>query len=122
MGDRRLNKKETGYLGECLAVSYLEDAGLKILIRNYRCPKGEIDIIAKDGEWLVFIEVRSRTSDFRGTPEESLGFKKVQRFKNTLSYYLLEQGYEQWPLIRADLVAIHLMGEKHAINWIKGIM
>ena len=61
-----LNKRELGKLGENLAVEYLQREGLKVIVRNYRCPKGEMDIIAWDGDCLVFVEVRSRTYHTEG--------------------------------------------------------
>lgn len=121
MKEGELSKKILGDLGESLAVDYLEKAGLKIIRRNYRCPKGEIDIIAQDGEVLVFIEVRGRTSDIRGCPEESITPQKMQRLMHTLAYYLLERGYRQWPAVRLDLLAIRYEGEHHSVNWVKGI-
>lgn len=118
----RLSKKELGDYGENLAVDYLQKAGLKIVLQNYWCPKGEIDIVARDGKWLVFVEVRARTSGRRGYAEESIGHRKNERLKALGAYYLLEHGYNQWPQIRFDVLAINFKGEEPLIKWIKGIM
>jgi len=115
------NKKELGNYGESLAADYLAQAGLKIVRRNYRCPKGEVDIIARQGESLVFAEVRTRTSSVRGTAEESINFQKIQKLKNICSYYLIENNCREWPEIRFDIVAVNFSGEEYTINWIKGI-
>jgi len=121
MKDKGISKKALGDFGENLAVDYLEKAGLQIIKRNYRCPKGEIDIIALTGETLVCIEVRGRTSDVRGCPEESITAKKLHKLTHTLAYYIMERGYRQWPAVRIDLLAIRYQGEGHTINWVKGI-
>lgn len=115
------NKKELGAWGESLAVNYLEQAGLKIVRRNYRCPKGEMDIIARDQNWLVFVEVRTRTSAWRGTAEESLDPRKMAKLRAVASYYLLENGYDQWPEVRMDLIAIYSQEEDYSVNWLKGL-
>jgi len=116
-----LNKTELGRLGEKLAAEYLRRAGLKIIDQNYRCPKGEIDLIAQDGKWLVFIEVRTKTSAKLGYAEESLTAKKIQRLRSLGSYYLLEQGFKEFPPLRFDLLAINFRDLDYDINWLKGI-
>ncbi|KUO66161.1 MAG: hypothetical protein APF84_12630 [Gracilibacter sp. BRH_c7a] len=116
------NKRELGDLGESLAVSHLEKAGLKIVKRNYRCPKGEIDIIAQERELMVFVEVRLRTSGFRGYAEESINPKKAYRLQNIAAYYLLQQGVIDWPPVRFDIVAINWEEEKPEIRWIQAAL
>ncbi|NLI91414.1 MAG: YraN family protein [Peptococcaceae bacterium] len=117
-----LTKKELGDLGESLAADYLEKAGLQIIARNYRCPKGEIDIIARDGEHLVFIEVRTKTSGIMGYAEESIDRKKMQKIRGSAAYYVMERGYLQWPSLGIDLLAIYLEKTKYTVNWIRGIV
>lgn len=121
MDFKSFSKKELGDWGENLAADYLRTAGLKIMRRNYRCPKGEIDIIACDGECVIFIEVRTRTSGNRGYAEESIAQKKLQRLRTLGAYYLMEQGYREWPMLRYDVVAINIENDKPVINWVKGI-
>jgi len=113
------SKKALGELGEDLACRYLSEEGLRIIKRNYRCPKGEIDIVAKDGEMLVFVEVRLRTSGFRGYAEESIVQKKSLRLKRVAEFYLVDNGYTFWPDLRFDLIAINWEGSEPKINWIK---
>ncbi|MFA6807846.1 MAG: YraN family protein [Eubacteriales bacterium] len=116
------NKKAIGDFGENLAVNYLIKEGLRILIRNYRCPKGEIDIIASDKNFqLVFVEVRTRTSSFRGKAEESVDYRKIARLKIIASYYLLEKSYADWPSLRFDVVAVNLENDVPELKWIKNI-
>ncbi len=66
------NKQSLGRNGEDYTARIVQEAGLRIVALNYRCPKGEMDIIARDAETLVFIEVRTRQSSFRGWGEESI--------------------------------------------------
>lgn len=117
-----MNKKELGYFGEDLAAKHLEQAGLAVMLRNYRCPKGEIDIIARDGKTLVFVEVRLRTSAVRGYAEESIGLWKKQRLRSIATYFLLDKGYETWPDIRFDVIAINVSDGDPKVNWIQGAL
>ena len=90
-----LHKKFLGKKGEKLVVEYLKKHGYKILKTNYRTPFGEADIIAEDGDEIVFVEVKTRTSDRYGTPAESVVKKKREEryekktfFDTTFSLYL----------------------------------
>ena len=113
------NKQSLGKSGEDFAVQYLAESGLKIITRNYRCPKGEMDIIARDGETLVFIEVRTRRSSFRGWGEESITRQKVQRLHAIASFYVIQQGYSNWPSLRFDVLAIRWIGVEPETKWFK---
>ncbi len=102
-----MKRRETGILGEKLAKDFLEKRGYHIWQTNYRCPEGEVDIIAKHKDSLVFIEVRTKTSLEFGSPEESITPAKKERMKATASYYL--QTHDNLPLLwRIDVVAVEL--------------
>ena len=116
------SKQTLGKLGEDYTVSLLQEAGLRLITRNYRCPKGEMDIIARDEHTLVFIEVRTRQSSFRGWGEESITKQKSQRLQVIASYYVQQQGYKSWPSMRFDVVAIRWILEKPEVNWIKAAL
>ena len=116
------NKQSLGKSGEEFAARFLIDSGLTIVTRNYRCPKGEMDIIARDAEALVFIEVRTRRSSYRGWGEESITPRKAQRLQAIASYYVMQQGYKNWPSLRFDVVAIRQVGESSEVNWIKAAL
>ncbi len=77
-----------GRQGEKLARQYLLDAGYRILATNYRCPWGEIDIIAQEGAELVFVEVRTRRSSDYGSPQESITPEKVEHLHAAAQDYL----------------------------------
>ena len=100
-------RKETGAMGEKLAVDLLEGRGYEIVQTNFRCRHGEIDIIARQGECLVFVEVRTKKGVVFGTPEESVTAYKQERLVSLADYYL--QTIEVQPLSwRIDVVAVEL--------------
>ncbi len=96
-----------GNWGEELAGRFLEERGYSILDTNYRCRYGEVDIVAQDGEELVFVEVCTRHGGGFGAPEESLSAAKVRRLVTTCQDYIQRRAKEdtEW---RIDLVCVHL--------------
>jgi putative endonuclease len=102
-----LSRKQVGALGEKLAAEYLKKRSYKILETNYRCPDGEIDIIAKHKGYLVFVEVRTKTSLEFGHPEESITQAKMKKLRDMANHYC--QTHEKLPeLWRIDMVAVEL--------------
>ena len=91
------NRRQTGQAGEDLAVDYLLKKGYCILQRNYRYEHGEIDIIATDGEVLVFIEVKSFRSKKFGEPEDAVTERKRERIRKTAEGYLFENTIDEKP-------------------------
>ena len=83
-----MTTKEIGDFGETAACHFLEDRGVNVLKRNYHCRAGEIDIIAKDGETIVFCEVKTRISKEYGTPAEFVDVRKQEKIIKTALYYL----------------------------------
>ena len=116
------NKQSLGKTGEEFAARLVTEAGLCIITQNYRCPKGKMDIISYDGEALVFIEVRTRRSSYRGWGEESITHQKARRLQAIASYYVLEKGYLSWPSLRFDVIAIRWIGKNPEIKWIKAAL
>ena len=105
-----MNRKNSGILGEKLARDFLKKRGYRILETNYRCPHGEMDIIAGDKDILAFIEVRTKKSLEFGTPEESITAAKKERLKAITAHYL--QTHDNLPQsLRIDVVAIELDAE-----------
>ena len=74
--------KQVGSKGEVLAAEFLKDKGYRIIERNYKTPVGELDIIAKDGETLVFIEVKTRSNNAFGYPFEAVDSRKKHKLQN----------------------------------------
>ena len=83
-----MTTKEIGNFGEDKAAEYLESQGISVLKRNFHARCGEIDIIAKDGETIVFCEVKTRLSKAFGTPSEYVDYKKQEKIIKTALYYL----------------------------------
>ncbi|MFC2010372.1 YraN family protein [Chloroflexota bacterium] len=105
-----MKRRDTGILGEKLARDFLKKQGYRILETNYRCPHGEIDIVARHKDTLAFIEVRTKTSTQFGSPEESVTPVKKERMRTTALYYRQTHSNmpEQW---RIDFIAVE-MGQK----------
>jgi putative endonuclease len=102
-----MKRRDTGIRGEKLARDFLKKRGYHVLATNYHCPHGEIDIVAKHQDFLVFIEVRTKTSLRFGSPEESITTAKKERMKVAAYYYLRE--HNNLPrLWRIDVVAVEL--------------
>jgi putative endonuclease len=86
-------KIELGIKGEDLAVSFLKETGYRILKRNYRIGHSDIDILAQDESSLVFIEVRTKSREDRGMPEDTLTANKLRRMKKTAELYIAFNHY-----------------------------
>jgi putative endonuclease len=108
---------ELGNRGEALAEDCLVENGYQILERNWRFSRAEVDIIAKDGEVLVFVEVKTRSSDIFGKPEESVSPKKEALIKDAAAVYM-EQINHQWE-IRFDIISILIKGDGHSMEHFK---
>jgi putative endonuclease len=93
-----------GQRGENAAAKFLRGLGYKILIRNFRCEMGEIDIIARDGKTIVFVEVKARAED-NPTPEEQVNNFKRHQMTKAAKFYLSRYGFPQ-PPARFDVVAV----------------
>jgi putative endonuclease len=105
------NRYETGRRGEAAAAAYLLRRGYTVRARNYRCPFGELDLVAEDGQTgeLVFVEVRARGSRAFGSPEESITAGKAERLTRLATHYVQEHWSREggraagW---RIDVIAI----------------
>ena len=100
------NKRETGSRYEQLAAAFLKEQGFQILERNYRCRSGEIDLIAKDGRYLVFVEVKYRKTGAAGSALEAIDGRKAARIRRVASVYLYEKRYPEETPCRFDAAGI----------------
>ncbi|MCK4536193.1 MAG: YraN family protein [Desulfuromonadales bacterium] len=106
-----------GARGEEIAVRYLQDRRFKILERNFATPIGEIDIIARQGRTLAFIEVKTRRSNAFGSPAEAVGPRKQRQILKTAKWYLASgQGRGLQP--RFDVISILVQGENVQVEHI----
>ena len=100
--------KPLGSEGESLAVQFLKKQGYDIITHNYKTPLGEIDIIARDGDMIVIVEVKTRSNDSFAAPYESVNKAKKQKIKNVALLYLKKQKREL--PARFDVISITCLG------------
>lgn len=116
-----MNSREIGLEGERMAQDYLKKRGYKIVLSNYRCRFGEIDIIAREKDCLVFVEVRVRSSDDFGTPAETITPRKRDRLVKAALYYI--SSHDNLPsLKRFDFIGISMAGEKPRVSLVKNFI
>ena len=100
------SRQAVGAYGERCAVRHLIDAGLVIIERNWRCAAGEIDIIARQGDTIVFCEVKTRRSSRYGPPEEAVTPVKARRIRRLAAGWLAEHPDQRRREVRFDLVSV----------------
>ena len=105
---QKLYKKLLGGAGEKRVEAYLKKQGCKILKRNYRTPFGEADLIVQDKDEIVFVEVKTRTSDTFGMPREAVTPQKQGRYKKIAECFWKETGEE--PNARFDVAEVYADG------------
>lgn len=107
-----------GEAAEALAATFIEGRGLRIIARNYRCRHGELDLIARDGEMLVFIEVRRRSGNAFGGAAASIDAAKREKLLKAARHYLA--GLPTALACRFD--AVLLSGEPPRIEWLCNVI
>lgn len=107
-------KRRLGFRGEIKAAAYLKKQGYEIVKRNFRCPFGEVDIIAQKGDVTAFIEVKTRTSDLFGAPNEAVDNKRKQRYKNSARFYFANREIDC--TVRFDVIEVTPNGINHIEN------
>ena len=100
-----MNNRQVGSNYEQLAAEYLKEKGMTILEMNFHNRSGEIDIIAKDGEYICFVEVKYRTTNQYGSPLEAVNYRKQQQIRKVALYYLMRNGLNEWTPCRFDVIA-----------------
>lgn len=113
--DKDMNKREIGFAKEDEAARFLTECGLKILELNYSNRFGEIDIIARDGPFTVFVEVKYRKTASSGHPEEAVSYLKAKTISKVADYYRLCKKLSDADPVRFDVVAI----EGGNVKWYK---
>ncbi|MBC3932091.1 MAG: YraN family protein [Undibacterium curvum] len=114
--DRRTPQRRRGDAGEAQALAHLEQAGLRLVQKNFLCPGGEIDLIMQDRETLVFVEVRSRASASFGGALASITPAKQRKWQHAAQVYLM--GLRSQPACRFDVIAI----EAGKITWLQNVV
>jgi putative endonuclease len=111
---RRDNHLKVGFIGEQRAVKMLKKAGYIIVERNFKCPFGEVDIIAKKDDVVAFIEVKARSSIDYGMPSQAVDFRRQKRYLNCAKFYFT--GREIDYIVRFDVVEVYKKQVNHIEN------
>lgn len=115
--------KLIGRLGENIATKYLENFKYKIISRNFSCRHGEIDIIASNESYIIFVEVKTRTNLQYGEPAEAVTEIKQKHIKNSAKYFLYKNNINH-NYIRFDIIEVYINTNKHKckVNHIKQVL
>ena len=103
-----------GQRGEDVTCMFLEQMGFEILERNWRCPSGEADIIAIDDGWLVFVEVKTRSSEATGLPEEAVTREKRRKYEEIALAYLRTVRFGSM-FMRFDVASVTLLDDDRGV-------
>ena len=114
MADKADPRRALGEYGERLAERYLTDHGMAVVDRNWRCARGELDLVLRDGDWLVFCEVKTRRTARFGSPVEAVHPRKAARLRRLASAWLQEH-QERPARIRIDVIGILRPAEGKAV-------
>ncbi|SMC25804.1 putative endonuclease [Desulfacinum hydrothermale DSM 13146] len=110
-------RRKTGREGEAVAEAYLRRQGLKIVEKNVRCALGELDLVARDGDRYVFVEVRSHRSRRWGSAKESVSVQKRRKLVQLAFWYLKSRNLGAVSA-RFDVVVVHWRRGQAEVSWI----
>ena len=113
--------QKVGKFGEDEAVKYLKQKGYKIIDRNFRCKRGEIDIIALDNDEIVFIEIKARISLKYGLPAEAVTKNKLKHIYRTAEYYLYTRNVLN-ENTRIDVIEVYIKNNQVIIKHLKQVV
>jgi len=115
-----MNKRTIGNFYEDIAADYIRNNGCVVLKRNFRVRQGEIDIIARDGEYLCFVEVKYRTKDRYGNPFAAVDFRKQKTICKVSEVYIQMTGADFDSPIRYDVIAVNTSKDgMYNVKWLK---
>lgn len=115
------NNQKIGKYGEDVVCRYLINNNYKVIERNFRCKHGEIDIIAKDKNILVFIEVKTRSNLNYGTPAEAVDYKKINHIYKSANIYLKMQKLDNI-MIRFDVIEVYIQNNMCKVVQLKQVV
>ena len=111
-----INKRALGARYERMAGRFLEEQGFRILAYNFRCRWGEIDLVAREGKTLAFVEVKYRTTERSGSPFEAVDVRKQQVICRCADFFRIRYGYKEGVPCRFDVVGIQKDEIRHIRN------
>lgn len=112
-------RQQRGQSAEQTAARFLEGKGMQLIMQNYRCSFGEIDLIMRDRDDIVFVEVRSRSRTDYGHPAETINQGKQRKLIKTAMHFLQRKGWLNKVCSRFDVIAIEFAHDKPTLEWIK---
>ncbi|MCL4423352.1 MAG: YraN family protein [Actinobacteria bacterium] len=115
-------RHDLGRLAETAVASWYQDRGWEVLSRNWRCRQGELDVVASQGRWLAFCEVKARSSRRFGAPQEAVNWAKRKRLRLLAARWLAEQpdGVHRGKQIRFDVAGVSAGSQGLVIEMIEG--
>lgn len=113
------SRRKTGHKIEAEVAHWLQQHGITIIMQNYQCKRGEIDLIGLENEILVFFEVRYRHANHLVSAEESVSKQKQQRIIRTAQHYLQYAWNQTMPRCRLDVIAVNAQAGQLSYNWIR---
>lgn len=116
-----MNKRKFGIIGEKMAQKYLKDNKYEIIENNYYTRNGEIDIIASKNNYIIFVEVKTRTNEKYGMASEAVNKIKKIHMKKSAAIFLKENNFSRFT-IRFDVIEVYMINGKCKINHIKQII
>lgn len=116
-----MNNKIIGNIGENIVKKYLERLNYKILKTNFTCRQGEIDIIAKYEQEIIFVEVKTRINKHFGYAIEAVDINKQKHIKNVTKYFIYKYNLQKY-YIRFDVIEVYLKKESYYLNHIKNVL
>ena len=114
-------KRQVGDIGEKASRKYLKKNGYKIVAKNYNTKYGEIDIVAENKNYIVFVEVKTRTNEKYGRASEAVNKIKKIHMKKSAAIFLKENNFSRFT-IRFDVIEVYMINGKCKINHIKQII
>ncbi|EKD70722.1 MAG: hypothetical protein ACD_46C00428G0005 [uncultured bacterium] len=115
----KFNKQQSGQQAERDACQFLQARGLRLIQANYRCYFGEIDLIMKDKDYVVFVEVRKRHNPNYGNALESINKTKAKKIIKTAAHFMQERNWLYKVASRFDIIAIHPIAGQMQLEWFR---
>lgn len=117
-----MERRTLGQYGEDRAVEWLTARGYRLVERNWRCARGEVDVVAWHGRTLVFVEVKTRAGTATGHPFEAITAAKTARLRRLVPMWFAEHPDTHAAAVRLDAVAVHVAGERFGVEHLTGIL
>lgn len=116
-----MNRQEIGARGEAVAAEFLARRGMELLKKNLRAPGGELDLVMRDGDEVVFVEVKTRTSEAFGSAAAAITHRKCEKMLVAAEWWFGQQQLKNVPEYRIDVVTVEVRGDRCRCEHFKNI-